>query len=156
MSQSCKIYFPFWEPGKRGNIVCEMKVLFTIYNRSAALSVDKVHWQGNWKWFSSHQSFLWGRKMSNSFRKTAKAWNFFIWYIQKNNKELSIHSRKVKKKLFWYWRNCKKHMLYLFFTKLCWIFFCLVLKFSGNLVPLFRFAALLFIFIYLREWAIDF
>ena len=28
--QSCKKYYPFWEPGKRGKIVFEMKVLFTI------------------------------------------------------------------------------------------------------------------------------
>ena len=28
--QSCRKYFPFWQPGKRGKIVCEMKVLFTI------------------------------------------------------------------------------------------------------------------------------
>ena len=25
-----KKHFPFWEPGKRGKIVCDMKVLFTI------------------------------------------------------------------------------------------------------------------------------
>ena len=41
-------YFPFWEPGKRGEICLRdesivYNSLYTIYNRPAALIVEKVH-----------------------------------------------------------------------------------------------------------------
>ena len=46
--QSCKKYFLFWELGKQGsNCLRDESIvynsLYTIYNRSAALSVEKVH-----------------------------------------------------------------------------------------------------------------
>ena len=45
---SCTEYFPFWKHGKRGeNCLQDESIvynsLYTIYNRSAALSVEKVH-----------------------------------------------------------------------------------------------------------------
>ena len=47
-SQSCNNYFPFWERGKRGkNCLRDESIvynsLYTIYNSSTALFVEKVH-----------------------------------------------------------------------------------------------------------------
>ena len=48
ITQSCKNYFPFWEPGKRGRYCLRdesivYNSLYTICNRSAALSFEKIH-----------------------------------------------------------------------------------------------------------------
>ena len=49
LAQSCNEYFSFWKPWKRGkNCLQDESVvynsLYTIYNRSAVLSVETVHW----------------------------------------------------------------------------------------------------------------